>query len=215
MIKAGGRNGVLGMLSAMPIHLSRYGLPRLAAAALTLASCVHAVAEPLPVATWQMRVQTLGAKYRKGDTDAATQLARDQMIEAFTKQWQEPATLQVTATIRNVRWKDGVAEVYTERELGPHKTTPQTPITLSRGTPFQMRMTQEEAGAIKAGATMRFEGTLAFHPRRYGAVGAATKSQQLYTLRHHYLATYIGTFTSSDCTFTIGGRKYQSRWAGE
>ena len=171
---------------------------------------------PLPVRTWATQVQVLGAKYRKGDTAPKTELAAKAFMDAFEKE-HKSKRIQFIVKVKEVRWKDGVAEVYTESELGEKpKTTPQTPMYISRVFPFELRMTLEEAAAIKPGAQLRFVGTMTLHRGRWGSVGRTEKAHQLYTVRHEYLSTlFAGTFTSSDAEIRIGDRVYPGRWDQE
>ncbi|MEX2213205.1 MAG: hypothetical protein WD768_03695 [Phycisphaeraceae bacterium] len=171
---------------------------------------------PTPLSTWIAQVQVLGAKHRKGETSVQSDAAFTALLDAFEKEFKDKR-IQFTVKIKNVKWRDGVAELSTEGELGEQpKASAERPMRIFRGAPIELRMSQEEAAAIKAGALLRFTGTLTYNRGKWGAVGAETKSQQLYTVRHEYLggAAFVGTFTCGDGEYQVGLKRFVSRWDG-
>jgi hypothetical protein len=171
---------------------------------------------PKPLSSWITQLQTLAGRHRKGDTQAQTDATFEAFVAALAKE-HEGRAIQFTTTIKDVKWKDGIATLVTEDEYGKLPApTPGAPLRIFRSHPFELRMSQADAVAIKAGTALRFTGRVNFHAGRWGTVGTATKSQQLYTLRHQYLNQgFAGTFTSSDGKYQVGGTEYPSRWATE
>lgn len=75
-------------------------------------------------------------------------------------------------------------------------------------------MDEATAAAIEPGATISVRGSLQFQAGGWGAVGRTLKAQQMHTLSHNGLpGTPLGTYTSSDCVVTVGGKIYPTRWA--
>jgi len=180
---------------------------------LLLPATLRAADAPKALTTWITQLQTLAGKHRKGDTTAASDAAARAFSDAVVKE-HDGKQIQFSVAIKDVKWKDEIATITTEAEYGKLPApTATAPLRLYRVTPFEVRMTEVEALAIKAGTKLRFTGRLTFHPGQYGAVGATTKSQQLYEIRHEYLGALTGgTFTSNECTYHIGGKQYRSKW---
>ena len=167
--------------------------------------------KPLAAKKWFKKIQAIGADYEKGDTQAQADLARSQLIESIANSM-DGSAIKIRTKIREVRWRKGFAEVRTEREYDT-KLGKKTPLRIVRITPIEIKMTQVEAAAIVPGQRLEFNGQLKFHPRRWGAVGRSTNSQQMYDLRHEYLGgLYLGTFTSTNYECLINGKKVQPRW---
>jgi len=186
-------------------------------AAIATPSLLAFAQSPTALSNWLLQLQSLGAKYRKGDTNVQTDAAYEEFIKALAKE-HEGKKIQFTTEVTEVRWaKEGIATISTGAERGKDPLrTPTTPLSISRHLPFQVRMTQAQAVAIKPGTQLRFKGTVNFHPGMWGDVGSAKKGVQLYTLRHEYLGgLYAGTFTSNDGVFQIGGRQYDHPWVKE
>ncbi len=169
-----------------------------------------------PLATWLTQIQILAGKHRKGDTQAKTDAAFADFKAALARE-HDGRKIQFTATIKDVKWKDGIATITTDAEYGKLPApTPAAPLSLYRSHPFEVLMPHADALAIKAGTTLRFTGSVTFRPGQWLFLTTATKSQPLYTLRHEYLSNaYAGTFTSSDGRFQIKGKEYLSRWGKE
>lgn len=168
--------------------------------------------KPLVAKKWIKKIQAIGAEYEKGDTQAQADLARSQLVESIAKSL-DGSAIKIRTKIKEVSWEKGFANVLTEREYDS-KVGKQTPLRITRNTPIEIKMTQVEAAAIVPGQRLEFNGQLKFYPRRWGAVGKATSSQQMYALRHEYLGGgYLGTFTSTNFECFIDGKKVQPRWA--
>ena len=114
-----------------------------------------------------------------------------------------------------MRWKNGIAEVYTELELPlDARPNPRQPLRMTRSLPIELDLSQAESAAIKPGEWLVFTGKLIFHPMRVGAVGRSTNTQQMYDVRHEYLGGgYLGTFTSKEYAVEIDGKNVKCRWA--
>jgi hypothetical protein len=119
----------------------------------------------------------------------------------------------MVSTVREVRWKDGVAEVYTESFLRkPASGAGRRALKVSRTRPFELTMDEASAAAIRPGARIVFDGRLDFQTGRWGAVGRAMKQQQLYTLNHIELGGLpLGTYTSPNAKILIDGKSYPNR----
>lgn len=129
----------------------------------------------------------------------------------------ESTPVQMTANLKEVRWKDGIAEIYTTSFLPePKGGAPRLPLKVNRTSPLAVQMDAETAAAMKPGIPVVFQGTLNFQIGQYGAVGRTLREQQMHTLSATMLeGTPLGTYTSSDCVITIGGKTYPTRWATE
>ena len=181
--------------------------------------CSLVLADPSPpkadtAKKWYREIQKLGASYKKASTQAKTDLLRSKLIEDLKKQF-DGRTLQFQTKVREVRWKKGIAEIYTAPEIPfSAKISPRIPLKINRGQPIELDLTQEEAAAIQPGDKLQFTGQLIFHPRKWGAVGRSTKSQQLYSLRHEFLlGGFLGTFTTKKFEVKIKGEKVPCHWA--
>ncbi|EMI41713.1 hypothetical protein RRSWK_05810 [Rhodopirellula sp. SWK7] len=162
---------------------------------------------------WVLAIQKTGASYRKANTKAATDLERASLIDAIRDEF-SGRSLTFRTKIREVRWKNGIAQVLTEPEFLVAKPSLMKPLRIVRSQPFEFEMPQETAVRIQPGTWLKFTGELEFHPRRYGAVGRSTDSQQMYDLRHEYLSGgYLGTFTTTHFSCTIDGVDAKPRWA--
>lgn len=168
----------------------------------------------LSTSKWYQMMQRLGNKYEKGETGAETKKRWADLVDAIAAANQN-VTLIWSAKIKDVRWKEGVAGIYTEVSLDVTKITRKDEkLRLFRTLPFELKMTQSQAIKVKKGMTMKFKGKLIFHPRKWGAVGRATKSQQLYTVRHKTLGgASLGTFTSKEYQCKINNTAFQGVWA--
>jgi len=161
---------------------------------------------------WFGSLQSIGRDHQKGETVAQTDVARKKLIEEITKKL-SGSSIKFRTKVRGVQWRDGIAKVTTQLEFST-KVTKKTPLLIDRSQPFEIVMTQAEAAAIKPGDKFEFQGRLTFHARRWGAVGTATHSQQMYSLRHKYISGgYLGTFTSNGFECSIDGKTVVPRWA--
>ncbi len=187
----------------------------LVAALILLAVSPSLANRTVALSTWFTQLQTLGAKHRKGDTDVQKGAAFAEFVAAVSKE-HDGKRIQFVTSIKNVTWRDGVATIHTESERKAVPRTAAAPLRIYRTTPFEARMTQEQAASIKVGAQMRFTGTVTFNPRQMFAGGAKSQSISLYTVTHTDLSPHVaGIFTSSDATFQIGGRQYDHPWAAQ
>jgi hypothetical protein len=189
---------------------------RLAVALLTLLGPVAddwTKEKPDSIKKWLLNVQEVGAKYGKGSTKAETDLRIEALTKEFTNKF-DGSVIEFRTRIREVKWKDGVATVTTQDELPlPKSPTAAMPFSFIR-TPLEFDMDQEQATKIKPGDWLTFKGKLKFHPGKWGNVGSSTKSQQLYTLRHHFLGVgYLGTFTTTEYECQIDKVDVVEHWA--
>ena len=170
--------------------------------------------KPTSVKKWVSKLQRVGREHRKGETSAATDLARTELIKEITETM-DGSSIKFHAKVREVRWKKGIASVFTEATFDGKKSK-RNPIILSGTLPFEIVMTQAEAAEIAPGQRFEFRGKLKFHPRKWGAVGPSTKSQQLYTIRHESIGSlFLGTFTTTDYECTIDRIAVKPRWASD
>jgi len=167
---------------------------------------------PVTLPRWCAQMQYAAAKIRPGDSKLKTDDIRTTYIEQIADS-QAGRTLRVRSKVKEVTWKEGVATITIEPEIPKTKPLPRTPLRINRVLNFDIKATKEEALAIRSGAAFELTGVLQFHPRRWGAVGTATKSQQLYDLRHEFLGGgYLGTFTTQSYDVAIGGKTYPGAW---
>lgn len=162
---------------------------------------------------WYDSLQAIGAKYRKGTTQAQSNLRRKQLYVELTERKEERVRME--SAVKAVRWKNGVAEIQAGSFLpAVDPKAPKPLMNIYRSAPLELWMSEEEAVAIEPGTPIVFEGTLTFQPGRHGAVGLTLKTQQMHALSHAEMpGTPLGTFTSADCVFSIGGKVYPSRWS--
>lgn len=157
-------------------------------------------------------LQKLGREYSKGGTSIQTETARAELVERIAEV-AEGKKLKLRSRVREVRWKDGFAQIYTEPTFSS-KVSRKAPLRISRLLPFEIEMTQAEAGEIAVGTRFDFEGVLEFHPLKWGAVGPSIGAQQMYDLRHEYLGGgYLGTFTTKEYEIEVGGATVTPHWA--
>ena len=64
---------------------------------------------PLAAQQWYDSLQVIGAKYRKGATQAQSNLRRKQLYVELSERKEERVRMQ--STVKGVRWKNGVAEI--------------------------------------------------------------------------------------------------------
>ena len=172
--------------------------------------------QAVPLRRWYNKIQAVAAKYRKAGSTAQTDIARGQLIDTLDES-HNGRKITFATEVQNVTWKDGTASITVEPELGvPREPTPRHPLRLNRSSTLDVVAIEDQALQIKPGARLTFTGVLTFHPRKWGAVGRATKSQQMYSLRHKYLGgVYLGTFTSTDYEIKINNEPFAGRWTGE
>ncbi len=166
--------------------------------------------------TWFRELQSIGAKYRKGKTEVENKAAVNAFVEEI-KASQEGKRVRFAAVLNNVTWKDGLAtisfEIPTDKSTSP---TAQMPLRISRFGDWQIKVDQKTALAFKPQMVFKFEGTVKFHPWKWGSVGPSANAQQLHSFSHDKLNTsYIGTFTTQDYEISINGKAYQGRWHKE
>ena len=170
--------------------------------------------KPKSAKKWFGELQAVGRKYQKGETIAQTDVARSELIQNITTDL-NGSSMKFRTKVREVKWKDGIAKISTQLEFST-EVDRRSPLRITRVAPIEIEMTQDEAAKIIPGQRIEFSGELTFHPRRWGAVGVATSSQQMYSLRHEFIAGgYLGTFTSSNFRCTIDGNDVTPRWAAK
>lgn len=180
---------------------------------LAMATLSRAEDRPITGARWYASVQRIGAKYR-GGTDAQKQLQRQQLLEELLAM--EPAVVQFTAQVKDVRWKDGIATITTTSFLPPTPRGAQAPLLMTLALPLEVRMDAETAASIRAGTRLQFKGTMKFNRSNFTIIGPNLGEQQMYTVKSRLLGlSHIGTYTSPDCVVIIGGKEYPSRWTRE
>ncbi len=169
--------------------------------------------KPDSIKKWMLSVQKIGAKYGKGSTQLETERRIEAMIAEFTKEI-DGSVIEFKVQIQEVKWKDGVATVTTQNELPlPKSPTAAMPFSFLRSA-LEFDMVQDAAAKLKPGDWLTFKGKLKFHPGRWGSVGVATKSQQMYTLRHKFLGVgYLGTFTTTEYACQIDREDVVGHWA--
>ena len=171
-------------------------------------------AKPKSAKKWFGELQAVGRKYQKGETIAQTDVARNELIQNITADL-DGSSIKFRTKVREVKWKDGIAKISTQLEFST-EVDRRSPLRITRVAPIEIEMTQDEAAKIAPGQRIEFSGELTFHPRRWGAVGVATSSQQMYSLRHEFIAGgYLGTFTSSKFICTIDGNDVTPRWVAK
>jgi hypothetical protein len=164
---------------------------------------------------WQNGLQAIARQYKKGPTQIQNDLNRQKLIEEITEL--DEVTIQLSAKVREVRWNNGIAEVYTESFL-PNKSpkAPQPPMSIYRSLPIELKIDQATAAEILPGMLLKFRGPLVFQKGKYGAFGRTLGEQQMFTIRHRDLTSLpIGTYTSPGCEITFGRSSYPSRWRTE
>ena len=180
---------------------------------LTIVTPALASDRPITGARWYASMQRIGAKYR-GGTTVQKQLQRQQLQDELEAM--EPAVVQFTAQVKEVRWKDGIAKVTTTSFLPPIPRGARVPLRMSLALPLEVRMDAEAAAAIRPGTRAQFKGTMKFNPGTTIIIGPGMGEQQMHTLRHNVLGpVQLGTYTSPDCVLTIGNKDFPSRWTRE
>jgi len=168
--------------------------------------------DAIPGAKWYERLQAIGAKHDRGSTAAQNNLARKKLVAEIEAVGD--LKVEMEFTVKDVRWKEGVAEVYTQKFAPPVDARATQPlIKITRTLPFELKMDEESAATIEPGDRIQFNGTLNFHPWKWGAVGRTVEAQQMHTLNHSRLGgAALGTYTSADCVVTIEGTAHPIRW---
>jgi hypothetical protein len=175
--------------------------------------------KPTPVEQWLAKIQTLGAEYPKGQTQAMTDLRLKKFGQAIAEKF-DGSYIEFHAKVRDVRWRDGIAEIDTISEFSEQRTVGRIKITganqsvkLSRSAPIHLRMDQETAANILPDTLVTFRGRVTFHPANVSSARPTGESQHLYTLSHSALGgNNVGLFTSNDYTGTIDGQIFPGRW---
>lgn len=168
--------------------------------------------KPQKVSRFFAELQRVGDSYEKGSTMAATKLAQKKLVAQIDDEF-NGRLVKFTTKVHGVTWKDGVAEVTTEAEFPTANERGKSSIQVMRSQPFELLMGEEDAAAIEPGDKVEFVGRLDFHPWRWGAVGRATKTQQMYNLRHQSLGPgYLGTFTTSEFAIELNGKEVVPKW---
>jgi hypothetical protein len=173
----------------------------------------------VPVEQWLAKLQTLGAEFPKGQTQAMTDLRLKKFGQAVAEKFDD-SYIEFHARVRDVRWRDGVAEIDTLSEFAEQRTVARIKITgvnqsvkLSRSAPIHLRMDQETAASILPDTLVTFRGRVVFHPANAPSTRPSGESQQLYTLSHTALGgNNVGHFTSTDYTGTIDGETFPGRY---
>ncbi len=160
------------------------------------------------VSAWAASLVTISKKYGKGSTTVQTDAAFTALIDDIESS-SKKSKIKIESKVHNVIWKDGIASIYTEPELKVNKLGA---LTFMRSSPFEVELTQAEAGQINKGDSFQFEGELDFHPKAWGRVGVTNKAQQLYTLRHESFMWHVGTFTTKQYQITVDGKQLQGCW---
>jgi hypothetical protein len=175
--------------------------------------------KPAPVELWLAGLQELGAEYPKGQTQAMTDLRLKKFGQAIAEKF-DGSYIEFHASVRDVRWRDGVAEIDTESEFSEQRSVGRVKVTsanqsvkLTRSAPIHLRMDQETAASILPDTLVTFRGRVTFHPAKAPSPRPLGESQQLYSLSHTALGgSNVGLFTSNDYTGTIDGKTFPGRW---
>ncbi len=170
----------------------------------------------LSINHWLRKLQATGRILNdKATTDAAKSIARKELVEEISKSF-DGTKVEFRTRVTSVKWKDGIAKVSTQVEF-QSKTSKRSPLIVERSQPIELELTEDEAAKIAPGARLKFEAKLKFHPRRWGLVGQATSSQQMYGLRHKLFGNtgHVGTFTTTEFTCSINGKEMTPRWVAK
>ncbi len=162
---------------------------------------------------WYIAVQKFGLQYGKKETQAATKQEYERFIEEFTKEFDQQR-IKFRTRVKEVRWQEGVAHISTESTL-PTQRAKQKSLSIDQTTSFDVKMTEEEAVAIKPGMLFDFDGALEFQPRNYSGL---PQEQRLYSLTTNRFGSgfiNVGTFTSTQYEIRINGKDYPGRWSKE
>ena len=164
----------------------------------------------MPVRKFLIELQKLGARYGRGQNSAATSAATTELISRIDTEF-SGRQLTFTVPVTNVKWEDDVATIRVT--YGGARSRRKLPLKITPHADFQVRMGQQEAQAIRPKTPLKFTGKIQFQRGRWGAVGKATGTQKLHTLRHNDLpGASLGTFTSQSYTIAIGRQEYPGVW---
>lgn len=144
-------------------------------------------ARPITAKSLYSAIQKLGVKYRKDKNAVENDLRFVNLREEMVKQFGS-VSITYRTKIKTVTWKDGVANLTIEWPLPAAEPGNASPIKFSSPAPLELKMDAKEAAAIKPDDWVTFTGTLTLQPKKWGGgVGAASHSQQLFTITHYNL----------------------------
>lgn len=177
-----------------------------------VAVCPQTETRPESFVRWQLSLQKLAASFRPKETDVQNKRTTVELIEAIDEST-DGVWVEFKSRIKEVKWKEGSATIKTLYEIKSANPTARAPLKLNRSQPFEFAMKEVEASSIRVGDWITIRCKLEFHPRRWGAVGRATHSQQLWDIRYPDLTNiYLGTFTTSEYACTIKRQEFKGTW---
>lgn len=138
---------------------------------------------------------------------------RDELVDEIKKQ-RDKSVFYFKTKVKNVKWKDGIASIYTEDELKLIRVRPEaTTLKAKRSQPFEVLVSHQEAAAIRPGAILRVEAEVVFHKDRFPQTNRTHKAQVLYGLAYSRLgAGYLGVFTTNSYKISVDKTELKSRW---
>lgn len=160
---------------------------------------------------WYIAVQKFGLQYGKKETEAATKQEYERFIEEFTREFDQQR-IKFRTRVKEVRWKEGVAHISTESTL-PTQRAKQKSLNITRTSSFEVKMTEEEAVAIKPGMLFDFDGVLEFQRRIYSGLPREQALYSLTTSRFGPGFIFVGTFITTQYEIRINGNEYPGRWS--
>lgn len=213
------------MYSVGHAMLLNYLVSFLTVVVLLLQTILHAApiapaerTKPLRLEAWINRLHAIVREHSqvppKNDTEKKQKY--DQLAADIQKKM-EGSSFYFKTQVKNVRWKDGVAAIYTEDELKAIKVRPKpTTLRLRRSWSFDVSMTEEEASQIRPGANLVVEAKVIFRPKQVPTSSRSFQQQCLYGLTYFHLgAGYLGLFTTTDYTVKIDKVEYKPLWLVE
>lgn len=193
---------------------SKFGCKAFRAASLTalLGLCLTANAEspprPTSLAVWRARLVRIASSLPKAETSAAsitvTEELRSEFADACTG-----LRVRTSARVADVRWKDGVATIETERD--PPYRGPRRPAWVWKASRVDVLMSEEEASAIRPRSRLAVDGILTFHVGHLAGFGDSRVGQLLFYVRGP--AGWSGYCTTFDYRVKLAGKDLQPRWA--
>ncbi|MCA9269830.1 MAG: hypothetical protein KDA41_15220 [Planctomycetales bacterium] len=195
-------------------------LPALAAAqdapadGIVLAAADSAPPKAAPFDFWHASLQAVAARFPVGDADADPSAAQDALAAAIAQRC-AAATVEFHASVRSVRWSDGVAHIETESEIPEVRRlrkvlvfgAPQA-LRVTRVAPIDLVMEQQEAAAIVPGDLLTFRARLTFHPAS-DPIGGDSGEVPIYSIRREASGGTLGVFASDQYAASIGGKVFR------
>ena len=187
---------------------------RLAAAFFILAGAGHCE-KVMPAGKWYAALQKLGAKFPRGATTAERDKNRADFVDALERAL-DGRTITWSGTVRNVKWKGGIAEVaaYSSREIAKIADNKTDTVRVSGPTPFKLVASQDEAMRIKPGMLLKFKASVVFQRGMPDPILGTVGKQRLFMFTHRGNGGIAGVITTTDYQVKIENRSFWGRWDG-